>query len=352
MGHMGHGNGNGNNEDTDMFSPLQTHAYPSFEAAGRAFRQPQAASTMASTVTPAYMGDSNGGFSIGFDMPSIPSTSNDVPSSSALYDPTSLPFYSGPSSSGNTMFDSNNQGGFPVGSTPFSHNNHHHQQSSLTPIGDLLGLGSSSFSHGYPSMPNLGSGASTSSNDTKKKPVPPPKPPKRILPQSTGSSSSSGVSQSLKPPVPKKPTRLTENAPPRWIAPRPDTSLAASTVSLIPSSSGPDMYYSGTGKPSDVPPPAYSATASGPLGGSGSGRHVKVLQPQQSLYGMGTLSNSLGVEQQIHAEPPPLTPVSESSERYSCYEGSENALQYLQSKCFRVSFVLRVPLALRLRSTI
>ncbi|KAG0335005.1 hypothetical protein BG000_007874 [Podila horticola] len=92
------------------------------------------------------------------------------------------------------------------------------------------------------------------------------------------------------------------------------------------------MYYSGTGKPSDVPPPAYSATASsgGPSGGSGSGRHVKVLQPQQSLYGMGTLSNSLGVEQQIHAEPPPLAPVSESSERYNYYEGNENALQYLQ----------------------
>ncbi|KAG0360582.1 hypothetical protein BG005_010387 [Podila minutissima] len=327
MGHMGHG-GNGS-EDADMFSPLQTHAYPSFEAASRAFR-PQA--SMASTVAPAYMGDSNGGFSIGFDMQSIPSTSNDVPSST-LYDPTSLPFYSGPPSSGTTMFDSNNQGGFPVGSTSFSHN-HHHQQSNLTPIGDLLGLGGSSFSHGYPNLPNLGPGASSSSSNdaAKKKAVPPPKPPKRILPQSTGSSSSSGVSQSLKPPVPKKPARLAENTPPRWIAPRPDSSLAASTVPLIPSSSGPNMYYSGTGKPSDVPPPAYSATLSngGPSGGSGSGRHVKVLQPQQSLYGMGTLSNSLGVEQQIHAEPPPLAPVSESPERYNCYEGNENALQYIE----------------------
>ncbi|GJJ70735.1 hypothetical protein EMPS_03085 [Entomortierella parvispora] len=319
-------------EDTDMFSPLQTHAYTSFDANNRGFRQ--------ATNGANFLGQHNSlqdAHSLGMTF-EMPVESQSQPASS-IYDPTGpLPFYSSASSGvPMNMFESHSShGGLSYTQSSFL-------QPTLAPVGDLLGLGQIDSRSSVPTSAPSQSAASSMPNGEapkKKSLVPPPKPPKRILPQSTGSSSSSGVSQSLKPPVPKKPTRLTEMPPPRWIAPRPETTLAPLAVSLIPSSSGSDMYYAGAGghggaKPNlgnghpMVPPSAPgSGASSGPDGGHN--RMVKVLQPQQTLYGMGSLVNSLGVEQQVH--PPPVEPApSTTSSRTTYYDNHEEALMYLQS---------------------
>ncbi|KAF9426230.1 hypothetical protein BGZ94_006783, partial [Podila epigama] len=145
LGHLGHQqNGhhtnnstNGNGEDADMFSPLQPHAYPSFESANRVLRQP-----LTGTLGSTCMGDSNNHFAIGFDMSTISSSSNDIsqsPSSQGLYDPSSsVPFYSdssAPSNSTMGMFEPTSQGGFSSTQASYvSHNSQHQQQSNLTPI--------------------------------------------------------------------------------------------------------------------------------------------------------------------------------------------------------------------------
>ncbi|KAG0313287.1 hypothetical protein BGZ97_010332 [Linnemannia gamsii] len=362
-------------EDTHMFSPLQAHAYPPFESASRVFRQPQGASTVATATTTAaatatavntthFMGNSatdSNSFSIGFDLPSISSvTATQAPStsSSGLYDTNGLPFYSSAAESNSmNMFGSNQQGGLYNSQSSFI-------QPVLAPVGDLLGMGGMDnrvFGSNSGNSGNQGQGGSMTAPSTtqgvenkKKSVVPPPKPPKRILPQSTGSSSSSSVSQSLKPPVPKKPTRLTEAAAaapapaPRWIAPRPLAPAVTPLVPLIPANSGKDLYYGG--KPSSAPangsnagvrtggnghgaaapPPPYTPSGAAPGSNgpvNGAGRTLKTLQPQSALYGMGALVNTLGVEQQLH-EPEP-EPVYVPSER-SDVDIHEHAMYYLQ----------------------
>ncbi|KAH7059771.1 fungal-specific transcription factor domain-containing protein [Linnemannia elongata] len=358
------------NEDADMFSPLQAHAYPTFESASRVFRQPQGASTVATATTTAaaaatatttnhFMGSSttdSNTFSIGFDLPSISSvtaTQGSSTSNAGLYATNGLPFYSSTTEANSmNMFDSNHQGGLYNSQSSFV-------QPILAPVGDLLGIGNMDNRVFGSNSGNQGQGSSmpspsfTQGADNKKKSVvPPPKPPKRILPQSTGSSSSSAVSQSLKPPVPKKPTRLTDAAAPsaasapRWIAPRPLAPAVTPLVPLIPANSGKDLYYGA--KPSSTPanagartggnghgaapPPPPPYTPSGAAPGSngpvnGAGRTFKTLQPQSTLYGMGALVNTLGVEQQIH-EPEP-EPVYVPSER-SDVDIHEHAMYYLQ----------------------
>ena len=338
-GNNNSGRKDGHTEDTDMFSPLQTHAYTSFDANNRGFRQ--------STGGANILGQHNSlqdahSFGITFDMPAEPQSQP----ASSMYDPTgALPFYSSASTGPSmNMFESHSShGGLSYTQSSFL-------QPTLAPVGDLLGLGQIDSRSSVPTSTPFQPAASSSPNgdaSKKKTSVPPPKPPKRILPQSTGSSSSSGLSQSLKPPVPKKPTRLTEMPPPRWIAPRPDTALAPPAVSLIPSSSGPDMYYPGTGGHggatpnvgnghNSMPPPSAqsSGASTGPDGGAN--RMIRALQPQQTLYGMGTLVNSLGVEQQIHPMPEEPAP-STTSTRFS-YEGHEQTLLYLQSKSRTIIF--------------
>ncbi|KAK3832455.1 MAG: fungal-specific transcription factor domain-containing protein [Linnemannia gamsii] len=354
-------------EDADMFSPLQAHAYPPFESASRVFRQPQGASTVATATTTAAAAatagtthfisssatDSNG-FSIGFDLPSISSvTSTQAPSSNAdIYDANGLPFYSSATGSNSmNMFDSNHQNGLYNSQSSF-------MQPALAPVGDLLGLGNmdnrvfgSNSNHQGQGQGSMPAPPCAQGADKKKPTVPPPKPPKRILPQSTGSSSSSVVSQSLKPPVPKKPTRLTDPAAPRWIAPRPLAPAVTPLVPLIPANAGKDLYYGG--KPSNAanagnvprtgggnghgntgapPPPPYTPSgaasgANGPV--NGAGRTLKTLQPQSTLYGMGTLVNTLGVEQQIHPEPEP-EPITYASSERNEVDIHEHALYYLQ----------------------
>ncbi|KAG0302749.1 hypothetical protein BGZ98_007267 [Dissophora globulifera] len=345
MTHGGH-SGSGT-EDTDMFSPLQTHAYPSFEAAGRTFRPQQqqqnnnaaiknVSAAASAAVASGFMADTNG-FSMGFDLPSVSPAAQGAGSSQAgLYSSSNaLPFYTSTTTSGTSMsmFDSNNHGN----SLPYGQ--HSFLQAPLTPVGDLLGMGSmdnrgfTSQQHQHngnsdlpasrpaaalsPTLPTSASGPS----EPKKKALPPPKPPKRILSQSTGSSSSSGISQSLKPPVPKKPTRLADaplsagstGSAPRWIAPRPE-SMVVPAVTLVTPTSGPEAYYGG--KPSmggsnannsstsngfgSGANDAFSGAGAPNSGGASGGRTIKMLQPQMPLYGMGTLVNSLGVEQQVH----------------------------------------------------
>ncbi|KAF9400623.1 hypothetical protein BGZ94_005415 [Podila epigama] len=104
--------------------------------------------------------------------------------------------------------------------------------------------------------------------------------------------------------------------------------MAAMAAPLIPLPSGSNMSYSGSGKPSDGPPSASSGPAAN--GAPRGGRNLKVLQPQQSLYGMGTLTNSLGIEAQAHPMPPPLATAIEPSERYNYYGSSESCIEYLQ----------------------
>ncbi|KAG0366694.1 hypothetical protein BGZ54_005015 [Gamsiella multidivaricata] len=360
---MPHSNHGSHTEDADMFSPLQAHAYPSFETASRAFRQPQNGSGIPSASSAAaasgFMANSmsdTGGFSMNFGFTNVSSaTSNQSQptNSAALYDPSSsLPFYSAatPSGPSMSMFASNHHGnGLPYGQSSFL-------QPTLTPVGDLLGLGNMATTPSSNPLQQQQSSSAAPANipmDTKKKPaVAPPKPPKRIFSQSTGSSSSSGISQSLKPPVPKKPARLNEITPPRWIAPRPDTTAASAAVTLMPSTSEPGMYFGG--KPSaggntennnigngghENPSSAYppGSNGGGPNGSiptiGSNGRQIKVLQPQNALYGMGTLVNSLGIEQQVHPAPDPQDHVSVTSER-RYYDGHEQALNYLQIMSF------------------
>ncbi|KAF9086168.1 hypothetical protein BGX23_009098 [Mortierella sp. AD031] len=387
MQHNNHGGYYSNHqqatEDADMFSPLQAHAYPSFESASRVFRQPQGASTVVTATTTAaaaatanathFMGSSatdSNNFSIGFDLPSISSVTATQPgssSTSSMYDTNGLPFYSSATESSSVnMFESGTQGGLYNSQSSF-------MQPVLAPVGDLLGLGnidnrvfgSNSGNQGT-SMPapSVIQGA----DNKKKSVVPPPKPPKRILPQSTGSSSSSGMSQSVKPPVPKKPTRLTDAAAPapRWIAPRPLAPAVTPLVPLIPGNSGKDLYYNGkstatatasngarTGNgghgvppppPSPYTPSGAAPSMNGPAGGQGpAGRTLKTLQPQSTLYGMGALVNTLGVEQQVHeAESEPVTYSSVSSERNDA-NLHEHALYYLQRSFLEDCIFLRFP---------
>ncbi|KAF9942571.1 hypothetical protein BGZ67_001184 [Mortierella alpina] len=356
---MGHHRG-----DNDMFSPLQNNAYPSFETASRTFRPPQnIASTMGSSVSgfpaPSSLPSSNG-FSVGgFDMQNDSSVAGghaQVPSSSGMYDASSaMPFYN---STGNTTGSGpmNMFGGASHQTNGLSYGQPSFLQPTLTPVGDLLGLGhgiDNRVFHAPTSTPTIapGSSAGTASQSqpfsqtvdptVKKSTLPPPKPPKRVLSQSTGSSSSSSMSQSGKPPVPKKPTRLTEIAPaqPRWIAPRPNSSgpttptlLIPPTlpVPLVPSNSGADMYYGGKPASSNshnMPPPSYPSSGPIALPANHGRPPIKVLQPQTTLYGMGTLVNSLGVEQQVHAIDDDMS--TAPSER-SYYDDHEHALHYLQ----------------------
>ncbi|KAI1314723.1 hypothetical protein EDD11_001845 [Mortierella claussenii] len=351
-----------NTEDADMFSPLPTNTYPSFESASRVFRQPQGStaqvgSNMTAATASGFM--TNTGFSMGFDLPGMSSASTAGPqpqssANSAVYNASqSLPFYNPVATSAGNTNTASSSGAFNSNNTHSS--SHalpaygqpsflHSASATLAPVGDLLGLGG-----GMDSRPSFG-GSNTASSLTgtqqqqsssmstaqavdaarKKATVPPPKPPKRILSQSTGSSSSSVISQSLKPPVPKKPTRLTEIPAPRWIAPRPETSTATtnSTSMAIPAAVGfisaSAAAAGSSGHPGGLP--------SGPSAGAGTGgsgdRAIKVLQPQATLYGMGNLVNSLGIEQQIHPMPEEPDHSSSSSNR-GYYDGHE-AFHYLQ----------------------
>jgi len=366
LSHQGHHNA----EDTDMFSPLQTHTYPSFEAVPRAFRQPQSQGiTSTSSFVSNPMSDSHG-FSMGFDLPNVSSMTTtghqsqpSTTANSGMYDTSSsLPFYNPCFDSANNSNGSSLQYGQPI-----------ILQSGLTPVGDLLGLGqmdgrsfatnsgqvSSSISTAATAdqaaapLSFASSISSTTLSDPKKKPsVPPPKPPKRVFPQSTGSSSSSGVSQSFKPPVPKKPARLTETAP-RWIAPRPDntntynnttaatSAIIPAVVSLMPATSNQSVHYGGklsngtTGNASNSNVTNLSSAHGGNSGNSL--RPLKVLPAQATLYGMGALVNSLGIEQQVH--PMPEERVSPSEGGY--YDNQEHdAFHYIQSKFPTSSFIL------------
>ncbi|KAF8926979.1 hypothetical protein BGZ58_010733, partial [Dissophora ornata] len=344
-----------NGDDTDMFSPLQTHAYPSFETASRVFRPPQnnssinTASAAASGFVANSMSNANG-FSIGFNIPNVSSASQGQSQSttSAVYDASNpLPFYSSaaPAGSSINMFDSNSH------SNGLSYGQPSYLQPALAPVADLLGLenmDSRAFTSNQGSMlptsQPLSVPSSVQTDSKKRSALPPPKPPKRIFSQSTGSSSSSSMSQSLKPPVPKKPTRLTETPAPRWIAPRPEP-MVVPAVAMVTSTSGPESsYYSGKpsigGSGNNIPPPAYPGSNNGGYNGGSDGavpgasvpgvRSIKVLQPQTALYGMGTLVNSLGIEQQVHPMPEVEDQASTTSSERGYYDGHEQAFHYLQ----------------------
>ncbi|KAF9092598.1 hypothetical protein BGX23_004131 [Mortierella sp. AD031] len=118
----------------------------------------------------------------------------------------------------------------------------------------------------------------------------PAKPPKRIHRQFTGSTNSSSKSQSQKPPVPKKPSRL--------------MSTVGGNSSWFP----PSVPYPNTMNPppyNDIPTSPYnrydphdgSATDSTPLlvgqPSPAPRRPLKVLQAQTQLYGLGALQSPL-----------------------------------------------------------
>ncbi|KAF9437273.1 hypothetical protein BGZ76_001388 [Entomortierella beljakovae] len=340
LNHNGHSNtqynqqNHHNSDDTYMFSPLQSHAYPSLDSASRIFRQNQSQSqnsNMVSTVTTASglvtggLSTTDGFSSIGFDLPNVTSSVHANPliyggssqSSLSFYDSnTTPPNHQQPTSQIN-MFESNgqnqSQGSNSYGLGEYSQPSFL-QSTPLAPVGDLLGLGnmdnrgftgSTSFStpHHFSVSPN----EHDSTVARRKSIVPPPKPPKRVLSQSTGSSSSSGISQSAKPPVPKKPSRLTDMGPPRWIAPRPDSQVIPAAVVST---------HSGLASAINNSNNAGNGSMNGPTPNQGTvtnsisnGRTIKVM-PQSSLYGMGTLVNTLGVEQQIHPMPDPNDHVS------------------------------------------
>ncbi|KAG0245846.1 hypothetical protein BGX31_005744 [Mortierella sp. GBA43] len=360
-------------EDADMFSPLQTHGYSSIESTPQPLRrQTQSQGIAAASGLISNPMPDGHGFSMGFDLPSVSSMtttshqSQPSTTSTGMYEASNqLPFYgtctTTPSPPSMNMFDSASHGNSSSNSLQYNHPSF--LQSTLTPVGDLLGLGhmdDRSFATGQVSanastasvtvsastpLSSQSSFMSTSSNgldDPKKKlSAPPPKPPKRVFPQSTGSSSSSGVSQSSKPPVPKKPARLIEITPPRWIAPRPDGSNSATTtpksavvpaaISLIPATSS---HYGGKttgGSGGSIPTPSTPTTPHASNGESHF-RQFKVLQPQATLYGMGTLVNSLGIEPQVHSMTEEHISTTPPSDR-GYYETPEHdALHYLQSK--------------------
>ncbi|KAF8952408.1 hypothetical protein BGZ46_003483, partial [Entomortierella lignicola] len=388
MNHNGHGSAHynhqhhNNGDDTDIFSPLQTHVYPSFESASRMFRQnnPQiqtqdqsqsmttVVTTAAAATTSGFMTgaiSTAGGFtSMGFDVSNQPETSN-----TSMYDGSShssLSFYGSTANPSDhhqhttsqvSMFETNNhshshnhnlnqgqsQNGNGYGFTGYGQSSFL-QPTTLTPVGDLLDLGNvdnRDFGTNTGSVPTATSHQSSSSTfrplsapsnahhtaEAKKKAVvPPPKPPKRMLSQSTGSSSSSAMSQSAKPPVPKKPTRLNETAP-RWIAPRPNVTVP---VPILPSLSHHNLspVMSGINNSSgnaDNGPSGPTPTQSPTTGPGNNGRTVRVLQPQTTLYGMGALVNTLGVEQQVHS-----LVEQEETHRIPFETTHEDALQYIQ----------------------
>ncbi|KAF9963023.1 hypothetical protein BGZ70_007716, partial [Mortierella alpina] len=71
----------------------------------------------------------------------------------------------------------------------------------------------------------------------------------------------------------------------------------------------------------------YSIALPAGHGGNHGRPPIKVLQPQTTLYGMGSLVNSLGVEQQVHAVEDDMS--TGASER-GYYDNHEHALHYLQ----------------------
>ncbi|KAF9113165.1 hypothetical protein BGX27_002070 [Mortierella sp. AM989] len=363
-----------NTEDADMFSPLQTHAYPSFESANRMFRQnqpqPQPQSqggvnmtaAIATAATSGFMAtaiSTGDGFSpMGFDLSnvssSIQTSSQPQTLNTSIYDGSShssQTFYNSATPSDHhqhptsqvNMFESNNnsqnhaqiqnqnqnQNGNSYGFAGYSQSSFL-QPTTLTPVGDLLGLGNmNNRDFAASTGSSVFSPQSTSSNihltaeARKKSIVPPPKPPKRMLSQSTGSSSSSAMSQSAKPPVPKKPTRLNELAP-RWIAPRPDSMSVPVPVPVISSSHSdltPAFGSNDTGSGGN----GSNRPVQTPVGASGNNRNIRVLQAQTTLYGMGTLVNTLGVEQQVHTIDDNASIVSNRIQ----YE-SDQALHYIE----------------------
>ncbi|KAG0012273.1 hypothetical protein BGZ80_000075 [Entomortierella chlamydospora] len=372
VNHNGHGNAHYNHQhhhngdDTDMFSPLQTHPYPSFESASRMFRPNQSQGpNMAATVTTAAasgfmtntMSTTDGFTPMGFDLPNV-SSSAQASNQSQMYDGhsnSSLPLYGSAANPSDhhqhsapqmNMFESNNhnhnqsqnqsqnqnqnQNGNGYGFTGYGQSSFL-QPTTLTPVGDLLGLGNmdnrdfttNGSTSTFPSSLAV-SNIHLAADPRKKTTAPPPKPPKRMLSQSTGSSSSSSMSQSTKPPVPKKPVRLSESGP-RWIAPRPNTgvpvALASTSHTDLPPVIGGNSAGNGNIGPGG-PTPAQS-----PMAGSGNNRTIKVLQPQTTLYGMGNLVNSLGVEQQVHTLQESEAPMS--SDR-NPFEAHADALNYIQ----------------------
>ncbi|KAF8936674.1 hypothetical protein BGZ58_003860 [Dissophora ornata] len=128
---------------------------------------------------------------------------------------------------------------------------------------------------------------------------PPPKPAKRIFPQSTGSTNSSSKSQSQKPPVPKKPSRLLEMGAGTLLAP-----VARNQYHLQhqqhyqqhyqqqQQQQHSPAYTSGGG--SMLPPPSLPPLSSSSSSSAGMGRRpIRVLQAQRPLYGLGALRSPL-----------------------------------------------------------
>ncbi|KAG0318118.1 hypothetical protein BGZ97_004310 [Linnemannia gamsii] len=125
----------------------------------------------------------------------------------------------------------------------------------------------------------------------------PPKPPKRIHHQFTGSTNSSSKSQSQRPPVPKKPSRLmsTIGGNTSWISP---STPYPSTMSP-PYLDNPSSSYSNHGNhgrymnDDDVSAPTDSIPLlAGQPAPPVSRRPLRVLQAQTQLYGLGALQNS------------------------------------------------------------
>lgn len=125
----------------------------------------------------------------------------------------------------------------------------------------------------------------------------PPKPPKRIHHQFTGSTNSSGKSQSQRPPVPKKPSRLmsTIGGNTSWISPSTPYPSSMNPPYLDnPSSSynnhgsnGRYMNDDDGSAPTDSTP-LLAGQPAPPV----SRRPLRVLQAQTQLYGLGALQNS------------------------------------------------------------
>ncbi|KAF9551650.1 hypothetical protein EC957_006543 [Mortierella hygrophila] len=131
----------------------------------------------------------------------------------------------------------------------------------------------------------------------------PPKPPKRIHHQFTGSTNSSSKSQSQRPPVPKKPSRLmsTIGGNTSWIS--PSTPYPSNMNPSYLDNPHPPSHYSNSGnghgrymRDNHNGDDGSAATDSTPLLAGQpappvSRRPLRVLQAQTQLYGLGVLQN-------------------------------------------------------------
>jgi hypothetical protein len=157
------------------------------------------------------------------------------------------------------------------------YHHHHHQHQRQSSGGDELYSNITGHDDSRPiATSNLLNLDSTEylpfSSEKPRASMPPPKPPKRVLPQSTGSTNSSNKSASQRPPVPKKPSRLSDK-----LAIDSLTHLGIRDTRLL----------------HPIPNLTQRQSALPPLQPNKNRPVVRPLQAQPQLYGMGVLESSL-----------------------------------------------------------